>query len=81
MDVSGQPLHKYSDMSPSFRILLCHWVGWYKTDSQFLVDLKQAEKGNSIRTGSYLYLLQDLSLEKKLLILKMGRFPIVTFCK
>ena len=44
MDVSGQPLHKYSDMSPSFRILLCHWVGWYKTDSQFLVDLKQAEK-------------------------------------
>ena len=45
MDVSGQPLHKYSDMSPSFRILLCHWVGWYKTDSQFLVDLKQAEKG------------------------------------
>ena len=44
MDVSGQPLHKYSDMSPSFRILLCHWVGWYKTDSQFLVDLKQAER-------------------------------------
>ena len=41
MDVSGQPLHKYSDMSPSFRMLLCHQVGWYKADFQFLVELKR----------------------------------------
>ena len=33
MDVSVQPLHIYSDMSPSFRILLCYQVGWYKADS------------------------------------------------
>ena len=29
----------------SFRMLLCHWVGWYKADSQFLVEPKQAKKG------------------------------------
>ena len=41
MDVSGQPLRNYSDMSPSFRMLLCHQVGWHKADFQFLVELKR----------------------------------------
>ena len=36
----------------SFRMLLCHWVGWYKADSQFLVELKQAERGFFSLLGS-----------------------------
>ena len=46
-----------------------------------LKEIPHEQQTQLDHTGSYLYLLQDLSLETKLLILRTGCFPIVTFYK